>query len=238
MEKTKAGNKKGYNNFDKFIENVSNAYQESRNVRAYNNCKNISRGRSHSCSSIFEDYVACLILEELSDINDIFIFTDQPFSVKPDKNKRTFTIYPDVLVCKKMQEKYKCFYMCDTKTDIGWIRKSLHDICDNKEKHTNYLCGKTIDTKDGKNKGKKYTIEFDNNLIYDIVIISDGNGLKGEDDLIKKLKDPKYRDINERVNCFLLSEGDHLNDYREKKNISKSKNDYDNWITRIRNSIK
>lgn len=241
------------NNYKDFIEGIRNAYKENRNVRVYQECKErIKRGRSHSISSTLEDYVACLLLKELNN-DEIYIFVDQPIIKK--QNGKTKTYYPDIMVCKcninenkddkKLAKEYTCFYMCDIKTDVGWKRDKLPDICkvhleqlDDLKKIDNIQ----ITAKDGINKSLKYIFNIENDAKYDVVFVSCGNGVNNLESLKEKFqkKDKKYRDNSKKTNCFLLSEGDHINVYKDDENkISVSKTtDYDNWIKRIINSIK
>lgn len=236
-----------------FIMNLREAYERSRIACKYNK-STIERGRNRSVSGIAEDYFGCMLYEILNDDN-ITIFVDQAISF--EKDGKTKTIYPDILICKKTddyefersyhgklkKEKmncYKCYYMCDIKTDIGWIRKSLNEIC---SKHNvdlvDSLKCEICKAKNGKDK-KDFCVRIDEDAKYDVIVLMCKNGLKNYDDFCEnKNLNKEYRDIEKSTNCFLLTEGGHVNEYKSKEELTiNPTKDFKMLVNRITKTVK
>ncbi len=227
--------------FENFIYELRKAYVDCRNPKTYGNYdySTLKRGRNHSASSIAEDYIACLIIKELQN-EDVFVFVDQPITITiKDKEIRKKTIYPDIMICKKINEKtFKCYYMCDIKTDAGYIRNKYNKLSlDHFEKLSLCKNNKSCLSHMGENK-KSFDIIFDMNAKYDVVILMSKNGLSDVKQL-EKQTDKKYRIDNNDTNCLLLSEGQHVNNYDDNFDIKKIKpsTDYNIFFKRIKTSI-
>lgn len=223
-----------------FITTIRNAYLESRNAHVFfgleasDNCP-VIRGRSSSISSLSEDCIASLLISQLKDHNDVVAFVDQAVTVYCSNEKKQ--IYPDILLCKKpvnKDEPYKCFYMCDVKTDIGWRRSEIGNICNNHDDLIKNLDkARTYSSKRGMDK-TPFNIIFSDCSYYDVVIISSGNGSKKVLHIITKTKNNKH------CRCFLLTEGSHLNSYKQKKfdaNPPKITKDFTDFLGSVKDSI-
>lgn len=227
--------------FENFIYELREAYLDCRNPKTYSNSDystlNLKRGRNHSASSIAEDYVACLIIKELQN-KDVFVFVDQPITIK-DKEFKKKVIYPDIMICKMINEEtFKCYYMCDIKTDAGYIRNKYNILSsDHFEKLSLCKSNKSCLSHMGENK-KSFKIMFDMNAKYDVVILMSTNGLLDVKQL-EEQTDKKYRTENNDTNCLLLSEGQHVNNYDDNFDIKKIKpsTDYNIFFKRIKTSI-
>jgi hypothetical protein len=236
-----------------FIDKLREAYVSSRIACNYNDSI-IERGRNRSVSGIAEDYFGCMLYEILND-KSITIFVDQAISFK--KDEKTKTIYPDILICKKTddyeferhyhgklkKEKrncYNCYYMCDIKMDIGWIRKSLNEICSNHNADlVDSLNSKICKAKNGEDK-KDFYIRIDADAKYDVIVLMCKNGLRNYGDFCEnKNLNKDYRDTEKSTNCFLLTEGNHVNEYKsmEELTINPTK-DFNMLVNRITKTVK
>lgn len=100
-----------------FIARVVRLYQKARIARGKD--ERIRRGRSRAISSEVEDLFARYILANDPAIETIYV--DQPLSY----NGRECSFYPDIVVVKKG---VICAFF-DLKTDLGWQRDGLPDLC-------------------------------------------------------------------------------------------------------------
>lgn len=218
-----AREKKKYEIFEKYVSQVRNIFIEARNVKCYGSFKTemLSRGRSHSISSELEDLVACWIAENL-DLSPYKyeIFIDQPIKIQGRRNSK----YPDIMICKKDGDnQLTCKYMCDIKTDIGWIRNGLGDLCDDHSKLIEGLSKSGVSSHRGVNK-QPIKIKMDCSY-YDIIVVSPGNGS------VKKEDKPNSQ-------TYLLCDGEHLNSYNDSYTLPEPSFDYFCWMEKIRNAIR
>lgn len=197
-------------NVDIFIKELLDAYSNARNANIFFdvNKENICRGRSASISSKSEDMLACLLAKELND-RELYFFIDQPVKTS-GSNKYN---YPDILICRKQgKNHFKALYMCDVKTDLGWIRNKISAICEAHSKTNLSSC----EVNNGMNKDgskRKINIDFEENIAYDIIVISECNAPKEK---IKELKMEKY----DKSKIFFLTHGEHPNEYKDKSKIN------------------
>lgn len=80
----------------------------------------ITRARARSVSSLLEELVAAYIVNN-SD-QELHVYVDQPVSLNNGK-----TAYPDLVVFNKSSNLVTA--IADIKTDIGWKRDGIKDIC-------------------------------------------------------------------------------------------------------------
>ena len=211
------------NELDHFLNRVHQAYVEARRpLCADELCGlTIERGRSRTISGIAEDYFAELLYKEI-DKDGLHFFVDQPLV------GGTHKVYPDVIIARPHATKsyyFDILYMLDLKMDVGYHR----DITAGKRPTLTYIekagnllkdlallrDAPELSTKSGSKKKSKtdrsaprYYFSMHPQSSYDEVIITSknaGNRAK-EKELIERAKDPD-------CNIWVLSTGDHPNEY-------------------------
>lgn len=171
----------------------------------------IKRGTSHSISSLSEDLLACYCADKVSNPKNIKILIDPPLSFKGTglKNKsdrKSLLIRPDVALCK--EDRIVCLF--DIKTDLGYKRKIFLDQAKDRNNQMNFIKGKPAKINDGETKLPE-TFIIDTNVKFVYIIISQGNiNRSTQENYIRNIKNLDNADI------FVLSNGDHLNNYGEK----------------------
>lgn len=211
--------------FEDFISRLRDEYLESRKTRLFFDAGEnlVRRGRSASISSATENMVACLIAKELErhGKKDFVIFVDIPISIKGYRSPK----YPDIVVClrdgsrtreivkgrkKKTDDMpelkhYKICYMCDVKTDAGWIRGEGAKICDNHANVVLDICNNGI--KKGSVNKEDISMECAEGTCYDVVVVSECNGsIEGE----ANPQTPYSK-------WYILTQGSHTNEYDAQK---------------------
>lgn len=181
---------------DEFIQRIIRLYQDAR-ISKYADSK-ISRGRSHSISSVVEDLFANYLI--LSDTKIDKILVDQPVFVEGVKS----TFYPDITVIRN--GKISAFF--DLKMDLGWNRNGLSRLCEKDKKLIEDIRSKSCTFKDGSTK-EPGTYEISDSAVYDIVIISDQNIAKPK--LDAQLKEAEL--LTDYVKVHILSKNEHPNTY-------------------------
>lgn len=213
-----------------FLKKTRDTYLQARNSYFIpsSNSSILSRGTSHSISSMTEDLFGCYCAEKVSDPNGIEILIDPPISFKGTElrnksGKRSLLLRPDIAFTK--DNIVNCFF--DIKTDLGYKRFEFLNQAKERNSQLNTIKGKYANYKDGKTKhNQKVKISSDIKFIY--VVISQGNiGKDKMSDFITGIK------LLENVDIFVISKGEHLNSYNE---ISKTEinvsdfNELDNLI--------
>lgn len=202
--------------------NLKNLYKDT--IKLYKRAqfsgfKNIHRGRNHCVSSKIEDLVALYIYKNLKHRQNYKVYTDKPISIKGVKSH---TIYPDVLIVDKNNQIVSMF---DVKTDMGYKRKELCDLCKNKSAQLDKL-----------SKNKSYIQSFKNgktelsvtkNTNYNIVIISSKNWIKGWEDYVKKSNKIKG------ISVYVLFSGAHPNSKKTEKNLILMNDDFDHMLASL-----
>jgi len=173
-------------------------YRKARKVK-FNNQK-ISRGRSHSVSSIVEDLFAKFLVENIK-CDKIFI--DQPISIDGLSN----TSYPDLLITKGNI----IIGTCDLKMDMGWNRDGIYDLCNKSFDLVKKIRSKNCKIRSGTDKSI-INFKISGKCFHNIIIISGENNNKVK--LEKQRKESlKFSPL---VNVFVLTSGKHLNTYNIK----------------------
>ena len=107
---------------DELLERIINLYQDAR-ISRYADSK-ISRGRSHSISSVVEDLFASYLILSDKEIDNVLV--DQPVFVEGVKS----TFYPDITIIRNGE----ITAFIDLKMDLGWKRDGLKELCEKREK--------------------------------------------------------------------------------------------------------
>lgn len=179
-----------------FIGRVISLYQDAR-ISKYANSK-ISRGRSHSISSLVEDLFASFLIISDQEIDKILV--DQPVFVEGIVS----TFYPDISVIRDGM--ITAFF--DLKMDLGWKRDGLKVLCEKDKELIQAIRTKSCTFKDGSTKERgSYVIS--KSAVYDIVIISDQNIAKTK--LESQLE--AVAGLDDFVKVHILSRNEHPNTY-------------------------
>ena len=224
------------NELDYFLSRIHQAYVDAR-IPLCADARSgsaIERGRSRTISGIAEDYFAELLYKELSEENLRF-FVDQPLVGGVHK------VFPDVIIARRKEgpASFEIIYMLDLKMDVGYHR----DNTAGEDKQSYVAKAKSllenlallkdapeISTKSGNKKKSKtdssaprYYFSMHPQASYDEVIISSKNAgnKEKEQQLIGRAKDPS-------CNIWVLSIGEHPNEYRNDVNMCPL---YENWGT-------
>lgn len=179
-----------------FLERIIRLYQDAR-ISKYADSK-ISRGRSHSISSVVEDLFANYLI--LSDGKIDKILVDQPVFVEGVKS----TFYPDITVIRN--GKISAFF--DLKMDLGWNRDGLSGLCEKDKQLVEAIRSKSCTFKDGSTKVRG-TYDISDSAVYDIVIISDQNIAKPKLDA----QLTGVESLSDFVKVHILSKNEHPNTY-------------------------
>ncbi len=179
-----------------FLERIIRLYQDAR-VSKYADSK-ISRGRSHSISSVVEDLFASYLILNDKEIDKILV--DQPVFIVGTKS----TFYPDITVVRN--GKITAFF--DLKMDLGWNRDGLSSLCEKDKELVEAIRSKSCTFKDGSTK-ERGTYEISDSAVYDIVIISDQNIAKPK--LEAQLSEVDA--LSDFVKVHILSQNEHPNTY-------------------------
>jgi hypothetical protein len=190
------------------------------------NIQVLTRGTSHSISSMAEDLFGCYCVEKISKSNNILIYIDPQLSfsgteLKNKSEKRPLLIRPDIAFTKSGI--VNCMF--DIKTDLGYKRKELFNQAKERNNQVNLIKNREAFNNDGKTK-ERTTIKFSSDLKFIYVVISQGNISKSvRDDFISKIGKLK------NVEIYFLSNGDHLNSYNNQNwHIDKDFNTLDKKI--------
>lgn len=195
-----------------FLEKTRKAYLETRECSFLpkSNASILSRGTSHSISSITEDLFGCYCTEKVTEPNGIKILIDPPISfkgteLKSKSGKKSLLLRPDIAFTK--DNIVNCFF--DIKTDLGYKRFEFLDQAKDRNNQLNTIKEKYAHYKDGKTKiNQRIKISSDIKFVY--VVISQGNiGRDKMDNFVSGIK------ILENVEVFVISKGEHLNSYNE-----------------------
>lgn len=235
------------NELDYFLNRVHQAYVDARKpLCADELCElTIERGRSRTISGIAEDYFAELLCKEIGK-GYLHFFVDQPLVGGAHK------VYPDVIVARPHETKsdyFEILYMLDLKMDVGYHR----DITDGKKPTLTYIKkaenllkdlamlkdSPELSTKSGNKKKSKtdrsaprYYFSMHPQSSYDEVIITSknaGNKTK-EQELIERAKDSN-------CNIWVLSTGDHPNEYGDGVEMCPLEESWDILLQKIRSIL-
>ncbi|WEK20464.1 MAG: hypothetical protein P0Y49_04845 [Candidatus Pedobacter colombiensis] len=207
-----------------FINKIRDAYLSARKCiyTPEKNSEILSRGTSHSISSITEDLFGCYCVNKVSDKERIKIYVDPPVSfkgteLKNKSNKKALLIRPDLMITK--DNIATCFF--DLKTDLGYKRKDFFNQAKERNDQLNLIKGKRSTSNDGETKGKNH-ITISENIKFVYVVVSQGNIRKSvQDEFIEQIRSL------ENVDVFLLTTGDHLNSYHENPKWGINQNHFD-----------
>lgn len=208
-----------------FINKAREAYLDARKFiyKPVTNFEILSRGTSHSISSITEDLFGCYCANKVKDTSDVKIYIDPPISfkgteLKNKSNKKPLLIRPDIMITRNNIA--TCFF--DIKTDLGYKRKDFFKQAKEKNEQINLIKGKNPSSNDGVTK-EKYSFRIAEDVKFIYVVISQGNIKKSiQKELIKQIREL------ENVGIFLLTIGDHLNSYHDNPKWEINQNDFDN----------
>jgi hypothetical protein len=183
---------------EEYFRKIIELYRQSRKP-SFNNA-NIFRGRSASISSRVEDLTALFIA--LNNPEQCNYFVDQAIKSKGGPNK-----YPDIVILKKSGQ---IKHFLDIKTDMGWNRRGLLDLCKKWQHYLDSVKGQKISFKNGKFKDR---IEgrISQKIKFHIVILSrinSGNNLEKDISQIQSDKNLK------NIRIYVMSSGKHPNSHR------------------------
>lgn len=181
---------------DELLERIINLYQDAR-ISRYADSK-ISRGRSHSISSVVEDLFASYLILSDKEIDKILV--DQPVFVEGFKS----TFYPDITIIRSGA----ITAFIDLKMDLGWKRDGLKELCEKDKELIKTIRTRACAFKDGSTK-ERGSYEISESAVYDIVIISDQNIAKNK--LDAQLKE--IENLSDFVRVHILSKNEHPNTY-------------------------
>lgn len=195
-----------------FLEKTRKAYLEARECSFLpkSNASILSRGTSHSISSITEDLFGCYCAEKVAEPNGIKILIDPPISfkgteLKNKSGKKSLLLRPDIAFTK--DNIVNCFF--DIKTDLGYKRFEFLNQARDRNNQLNTIKEKYAHYKDGKTKINQ-RIKISSNIKFVYVVISQGNiGRDKMENFISGIK------LLENVEVFVISKGEHLNSYNE-----------------------
>jgi hypothetical protein len=182
------------------ITEIISLYHKARETKFSND--KIFRGRSHSISSAIEDLFAHYLT---NNIECAYILIDQPLKIEGIKNKN---IYPDLAIVQKDE----IIVLLDLKTDLGWNRDGLYDLCKKHSWLITKIKGSRCSFKNGNTKEIKELV-LSKKVIYDVVIVSGKNVNKEK--LNKQIA--LSRKLKPKIDIFVLTDKIHPNQY----NISK-----------------
>lgn len=193
-----------------FLEKTREAYIDARECTYLPTSNNnlLSRGTSHSISSITEDLFGCYCAEKVLDSNGIKIIIDPQISfkgtgLKNKSQKRALLIRPDIAFSKN--NIINCFF--DIKTDLGYKRLELLNQARERNNQLTLIKEQSAKYKDGKTKIEQY-VQISPEIKFIYVIISQGNiGKDRMDNFLKEIK------LLENIDIFVISKGEHLNSY-------------------------
>lgn len=195
-----------------FLEKTRKAYLQARECSFLpkSNASILSRGTSHSISSITEDLFGCYCAEKVEEPNGIKILIDPPISfkgteLKNKSGKKSLLLRPDIAFTK--DNIVNCFF--DIKTDLGYKRFEFLNQAKDRNNQLNMIKEKYAHYKDGKTKiNQQIKISSDIKFVY--VVISQGNISRDKmDNFISGIE------LLENVEVFVISKGEHLNSYNE-----------------------
>lgn len=184
---------------EQLIESIVGLYQDAR-VPKYQNQK-ISRGRSHTISSLVEDLFAIFLIENDSTIDKILI--DQPIRLMGGVRK---TIYPDITIIRGDQ----IVAFLDLKMDLGWMRDGVSKLCQKDQDIMNDNAGELCEYRYGESKEFSTRIKISNSAVYDIVVISDQNISK---QTLENQREMINKNLHDKVMLHILTKKEHLNTY-------------------------
>ncbi|MEP1304462.1 MAG: hypothetical protein ABJK11_14840 [Balneola sp.] len=188
-----------------FINTICEYYLESRELSIDRKVHNIWRGVSHSISSKAEDLFALYIAENLND-NSLEYIVDKTFSFKGSLGK-TVTFRPDLAIVKGST----ITHIFDLKMDMGYKRRYFETERFSKsgEMFTTLRDGKVEEISYRINKKSKRVLNISNQIINQIVVLSEKNGGKASNRL------EMIENINglDWVNLYYLTKEIHPNNY-------------------------
>jgi hypothetical protein len=209
---------------EEFIIEVRNSYLKARKCiyTPKNNFEELSRGTSHSISSITEDLFGCYCAEKINKKSKgAKIFIDPPISfkgtnLKNKSKKRALLMRPDLaFVVNEIAT-----VLFDIKTDLGYKRKDFFNHAKEKNAQLDKIKRKKCSFNDGETK-EKNEITISDNIKFIYIIISQGNiTRKVQDEFISQIKEL------ENMDAFLLTNGDHLNTYSNNIFYTINKNEF------------
>ncbi|MER0439312.1 hypothetical protein [Emticicia sp. W12TSBA100-4] len=213
-----------------FIDKVRQAYIVARDFlyQPITNQQVLTRGTSHSISSVTEDLFGCYCTEKITNAGNIKVYIDPQLSfsgtnLKNKNNKRPLLVRPDLAIAN--DNVIQCMF--DIKTDLGYKRIELYNHAKERNDQINLIKKSVAKYYDGKTKVQKHlTFSEDTKFIY--VVISQGNIKKSvQDDFISRIRQL------DKVEIYQLSTGDHLNAYHDNPNWQINKTDFDNLDKKI-----
>ncbi len=218
-----------------FIFKIRQAYINARNnvYIPVSNSQSLTRGTSHSISSLVEDLFGCYCAEKMNNSSDVTIYIDPQLSfrgtaLKNKSGKKSLLIRPDIAIEKNGT--INCMF--DLKTDLGYKRNDLYKQALERDNQIEVIKNSSAKYKDGKTKIQK-ELNFYNNLKYILVIISQGNINKNKlEDLIRQIR------LLNNVEIYLLTNGDHLNTYNEYPKWEINSDDFDKLDQKIVECLK
>ncbi|MNE73592.1 hypothetical protein D3C80_1696140 [compost metagenome] len=138
-----------------FLQGIRDAYLKARKFiyTPKTNIEILTRGTSHSISSISEDLFACYCVNKVVDPKGIRIIIDLPLSfkgtsLKNKSEKKSLLIRPDIALCKS--ENINCLF--DIKTDLGYKRKNFLDQAKERNIQMNLIKKQIARLNDGETK--------------------------------------------------------------------------------------
>lgn len=205
------------------IINIAQLYRDARIPHIID--KKISRGRSHSVSSLTEDLFAHFLISNDKTIDKILV--DQSISFPEESIK---TIYPDITIIKQGI----ATNFIDLKMDMGWNRDGLLKVANKHFESVKSMQGHTGRYYDGISK-EKFEFKVGQDASYDIVIISDTNINAAK--LSEQLN--QCQSLTPITEAFVLYSGGHPNTYEFSpeelgENLTVNQSNFDKLLTKIK----
>ncbi len=182
-------------NSQEFIYRVIKLYHSARRPKFPNH--KIKRGRSRSISPFLEDLFALFLVDQ---VRCEKIYVDQPISVSGIKDQN----YPDISIVRGG----KITSFCDLKTDLGWNRRGLVDLCRHHYRWVQRARGRGCTLKDGVTKEVSLH-QISKHASYNVVILSKHNI---NPELLSTMR-TKAKVFSPAVDVFVLTSKEHLNKY-------------------------
>jgi hypothetical protein len=218
-----------------FIDKIRQAYLNARNF-AYTpilNTQSLTRGTSHSISSLTEDLFGCYCTEKITNSTGITIHIDPQLSfcgttLKNKSGKKSLLIRPDIAIEKNGT--INCMF--DLKTDLGYKRTELFNQAKERNDQVEAIKKSSAKCNDGKTKVQR-TLKFSDDLKFIFIVISQGNiNKKTQDDFITQIRQLK------NVEIYLLTTGDHLNSYHNNPTWQINSDDFNKLDNKIAECLK
>lgn len=221
--------------YDKFLNAVKRAYRDSHNVVSRFRevaGRKVIRGRAHCVAGVIEDLLAQFLKGAIPKrCGDLVFFVDQPIIIDHARQPR----YPDLLICRQINNGYRLLYGAELKANIGWHHGRLHEIVDEaftllgQIRGAKKISGKLYDQRD-----KHCVFKVGNKFKYDVIIAVAPEGRGRE---LENVKETWEHGHGQRTRVIALCEGE-ANEWYDKDAPARARYDmFDMLLSRVRKCI-